>query len=172
MSDNLEFIKSERGTDVANLDITNCFSSDYNVYQLNVTEYINSDLSNYFWGRYLDSSGTVIDQTEYERSYRNLRSYTSFANLTYENDSAFILGYGQSDTKDSTGSTSFIFNPFDSSRYTHAIHQVSTYVDGYGAAGLKGISVHKNAEQLSGIRIFAQGSNVMNSIKASIYGVK
>ena len=172
MATNLQFIKSATGTDVTALDITNCFSSAYDVYQLIVTEYINSDLSNYFWGRYLDSSGTVIDQTEYDYAYQNMRAYSSFAENKYENDSAFYLGYGQSDSKDSTGSTNFIFNPFDSSTYTFATHQISTYVNGYGGAGLKGISVHKNAEQISGIRIFAQGSDSMNSVKATMYGVK
>jgi hypothetical protein len=172
MATNLQFIKSASGTDVTALDITNCFSSSYDVYQLEITEYINSDLSNYFWGRYLDSSGTVIDQTEYDRAHANLRSYTSFGELRFENDSAFILGYGQSDTKSSTGNTTTIYNPFDSSSFTFATIQASTFVNGFGGAGLKGIAVHKNAEQLSGIRIFAQGSDSMNSIKATMYGIK
>ena len=101
-----------------------------------------------------------------------MRAYSSFAENKSTSDSAFQLGYGQSDTKDSTGSTTTIYNPFDSSSFTFATIQIASFVNGSGGAGLKGISVHKNAEQLSGIRIFAQGSDSMNSIKATMYGVK
>lgn len=167
----LSFLKNAKGTDVTALDITNVFTDAFDVYQLDVINYVNTDLSGYFWGRYLDSGGTVIDQTEYALGYENMRSYSSWASNVSTADSAFQLGYGQSDKVGSTGSTTMFFNPANSSTYTFATHDIASHVEGSGGAALKGFSVHKNTEAVSGIRIFAQGSDSINYIEANIYGV-
>jgi|TARA_R100000655_G_scaffold29818_3_gene60270 hypothetical protein len=172
MSASLSFIKKGSGYDLSALDITNCFSSAYDVYQLNVISYVNSDLSAYFWIQYLDSGGSAITQAEYTYGYENMTSYTSnYSATNYVDNTAILTGYGESDPDDSSSSTIMIFSPYDSSSYTFATHDISSQVKGYGGAGIKGASVHKSTEQLSGLRLFAQGSNTMNYIEANIFGV-
>jgi len=38
MATNLEFIKSETGTSVTSLSVTDCFSADYDVYQVLISK--------------------------------------------------------------------------------------------------------------------------------------
>ena len=172
MSASLSFIKKASGYDLSALDITNCFSSAYDVYQLNIISYVNEDLAGYFWIQYLDSGGSAISDAEYNYGYENMTSYTSnYSATNYVGNTAILTGYGESDPTGSTSSTIMIFSPYDSSSYTFATHDVATYVKGYGGAGIKGASVHKSTEQLSGLRLFAQGSNTMNYIEANIFGV-
>jgi len=171
MATELQFIKSVSGTDVSSIDITDIFSANYDVYQINIIEYINSDLSNFFYMRLLDSSGTVISATEYSWANLNMRGYSSFSENKSASDSAFNnIGYSQSNSISSTANNINIYNPYDSSSYTFANWQGALWVQGYGVSGAKAIGVHKSAEQITGVSFIA--NNSINSIKANVYGVK
>ena len=171
MSTELQFIKSASGSDVSSLDITDIFSANYDVYQINITEYINSDLSDFLYMRLLDSTGTVISAVEYNWANLNMRSYTTFSENRSASDSAFNnIGYSQSNSFSSTANNIIIYNPYDSSSYTFANWQSALWVAGFGVSGAKAIGVHKSAEQITGVSLIA--NNSINSIKASVYGVK
>ena len=168
---NLEFIKSETGTSVTNFDITDIFSDKYDVYQINITEYINDDLSNFFNMRFLDSGGTVISAVEYAWANLNMKAYAAFTQNKSASDSAIQnIGYSQSDADSTVGNNITIYNPFDSSSYTFCHFQTASFVAGFGGLGAKAIGVHKSAETISGVRFYF--GNSANSIKASVYGVK
>ena len=171
MATNLQFIKSVSGTSVTNFDITDIFSSNYDVYQIQIIEYINDDLSDFFNMRFLDSGGTVISATEYSWANLNMRAYASFTENKSASDSAIQnIGYSQSDADSTVGNNIIIYNPFDSSSYTFCSWQTASFVAGFGGLGAKGIGVHKSAETISGVRFYF--GNSANSIKANVYGVK
>ena len=171
MATNLQFIQSASGTDVSTLNVTNCFSATYDVYQINIVEYINDDLSDFFVMKFIDSGGSVISDSEYDTANLNMRSYTSFSENKYTNNSSIQnIGYSQSNSISSTANSINIFNPFDSSTFTYVNWQGAINVHGFGVAGAKAIAVHKSAEQITGVSFVA--GNSINSIKVNVYGVK
>ena len=167
MAGNLEFIKSETGTSVALLDVTNCFSNKYDVYYFSLTK-VNKASGGFVNIRYLDSGGTVIDQTEYDYASLETRAYIGFgANGVTNASSIKEIAYGT----DIGGVSLYVYNPYDSSSYTFLTNQSSSVRAGFGNWGSKVIAVHKSAEQLSGVRFIAEGTT-FNNITVNVYGVK
>jgi len=174
MATNLQFIKSASGTSVSSLSVTDCFSDKYDVYKviLNPTD---STISNAVARlRFIDSGGSVISDSEYDFASLSLAAATSFFEDRNTNET-FInrLGTQHSGTIDGTSTIIYIYNPFDSSSYTFAQWQGMARantgsVTGYG---VKGIGVHKSAEQLSGLNIFPS-SGTYDTIGIKVYGVK
>ena len=172
MATNLEFIKSASGTSVSFLDVTDCFSADYDVYYFSLTKVKRASGDNFVTIRYLDSGGTVIDQTEYDYAALETRAYTSFGESKASNVSSIKeIGYGSSNATDIGGISLYVYNPYDSSSYTFLTSQSSSVRAGFGNWGSKVIAVHKVAEQLSGVRFIAEASTYDN-ITVNVYGVK
>ena len=171
MATNLEFIKSASGTSVSSLSVTDCFSDKYDVYK--ITYDLNNDSYNIIGNlRFLDSVGTLINQAEYDYSALNLAAATSFAERRATAQTEIQRLTTSYTNYDSAGFL-YVYNPYDSSSYTFATFENMALantgsVTGYG---VKGIGVHKSAEQISGINIFPSSGN-WNSIEISVYGVK
>jgi len=176
MATNLEYIKSASGTDITQFNITDIFSSKYDVYHINIYEYINSDNSDFFTMRFLDSGGSLISDNEYAYANFNMRFYTSSSqNKSDSTTEINNIGYSQSNSISSTANTISIYNPFDSSSFTFVDWQGAINVHGFGGAGAKAIACHKNAEQITGVNFRAGASaspNSINSIKAYVYGYR
>ena len=170
----LQFLREAKGIDVANLNVTDIFTSEYDLYHMNIVAYVNSDFSNYLFGRLIDSSGSVITGSEYDMALKNLRSYTTSTQNNFTSTDAFQLGYSQSDSLNSVGSITKIFNPADSSKFTFGLTESSTFVTGFGGAGLKGFFVHRVAETISGIQFLpaSADSSGFNYVRVLFYGVK
>jgi len=171
MAGNLEFIKSTTGSSVTSLDVTDCFSADYDVYQFNLVQFDRATAD--FAGiRFLDSGGTVITANEYDWAHMNMRSYSTFAERRATNNSYIDgLAYSQTTSLDTTtGAVWNIFNPYESSSYTFTKGQSSVMVDGYGVTAFKAIGVHKSAEQITGFQIYTAGTSFNATVK--VYGVK
>ena len=167
---NLEFIKSATGTSVSSLSVTDCFSDNYDVYKI-VTRNFTSTVDASEGYRLLDSGGTVISASEYEYAYLQLNAYGAFGEFR-STSNTFIRDTGYSDASGTqgTGSTLYIYNPFDSSSYTFFQSQASTFNTGSGGIGRKGIGVHKSAESCTGLNILANSGSL--SIEVSVDGVK
>lgn len=174
MATNLEFIKSASGTSVSSLSVSDCFSNKYDVYQvlLNPTDNSNSNaVANL---RFLDSGGSVISASEYDYAALNLAAATTFAERRATGQTSIQrLGTAHTGTVDGASAVIYIYNPYDSSSYTFAQFQGQARantgsVNGYG---VKGIGVHKSAEQLSGLNIFPS-AGTFDTIGIQVYGVK
>jgi len=170
MAGNLEFIKSTTGSSVTSLDVTDCFSADYDVYQINLVQFDRSTAG--FAGiRFLDSGGTVIIANEYDFAYMVMRGYSIYTesrtiNTSYIGD----IAYSETTALDTTtGAVWNIFNPYDSSSYTFTKGQSSVMVDGYGVISLKAIGVHKSAEQITGFQIYTNA--VSFNATVNVYGL-
>jgi hypothetical protein len=167
---NLEFIKSASGTSITTLEITDCFSADYDVYFVTITK-VDVAANPLLYFRFIDSGGTVITGSEYERAHLNMLSYTTFSEGRSTTETRIPIGYANgSGTADLTGLSAYIFNPYDSSSYTFTTSQNSSYSTS-GLQGMKSIGVHKTAEQLSGVAITVNTGS-LESITANIFGVK
>ena len=169
MATNLEFIKSASGTSVSSLSVTDCFSDKYNVYKVSITKAKNS-ANNYHYARFIDSGG-VDASANYDSAGMSLRSFTTFGQMRFTNqDKINNIAYQGPDQDMGTGITFYVFNPYDSSSYTFGLAQTSGYYSS-GLFGVKHISVHKVAEQITGINFFP-ASGTYDNITINVFGVK
>ncbi len=173
MATNLQFIKSASGTIVTSLNITDCFSADYDVYYLSITKIDQSSNGTFVYHRLLDSSNAPISDSSYDQAILILSSSGGTEYRTTNQSSGFgIAGYGMRDIEDGMGNGAYIFNPYDSSSYTFFTAQSSFIINaGTTMEGYKTTSVLKSAEQCNGIQLNA-GVGDFTNIKATIYGVK
>ena len=169
MATNLQFIKSASGIDVASLSVTNCFSANYDVYQITVRQ--DTASGNGVKTQLIDSGGSVVTSSDYDYALYSMRSGTSFsdADRTTSTDSMRLLYQGTNDS----GATMYIYNPFSSSSYTFGQSQQSLYYGGAGIQlmGIKAISVLKLTTSCTGIK-FTPISPNFTDINVSVYGVK
>ena len=169
MAGNLEFITSASGTNVSFINVNDCFTADYDVYKIvihNVDGYQASG-NRLLDMRLIDTVPSVISGNEYDFAVLNLDTSGFSENRLI---STSIIGrlYSYSNGSQLGAVTIYIFNPNDSSSYTFALYQSSGWLGrGYGA---KGIGVHKQAEQITGVQFLTNGDNM--DIDLSVYGVK
>jgi|13_taG_2_1085334.scaffolds.fasta_scaffold07254_6 hypothetical protein len=172
---NLQFITSVSSTGTSSVDITNIFSDKYDVYCIKSTTYeIVGSASQNLYRRLLDSTGTVISATEYASATLEGRAWDSSLLESRSNGQNYMAtgGYINDDSTEGVGFVQYIYNPYNSSSFTFSKTQSSSW-NNNSSRGLvmrKGISVHKNAEQITGIRYYVASGTF--SFKASVYGVK
>src|SRR6056300_512184 len=115
MAGNLELVNNTSATDgVTEILITDIFTDKYDVYQLTFTNF----QSNANFGldmRFLDTSGTEISTTNYDKAMLAMAAYTSFVEIRATSQNyidRFIDMYGFSATGQSSYGTCYIFNPY------------------------------------------------------------
>ena len=167
---NLELIKSQTSTTVANFELENIFSADYDVYKIQIfnQEVANSDY-NFF--RVIRSAGTDAG-SNYDYANLGMYSFTTYGDIKAESSTtANYLGYLFPSTyDDGIGVTLYVYNPFSSSDYTFFTATSSSFANTVGLYSFKSIIMHDVAEQLTGISIQRTGN--FNKISANVYGVK
>ena len=171
MATNLEFIKSVTATGgVSIVDITDCFTDKYDVYEIYLTGFDISQTNEAVYLRFLDSGGTVISANEYDYAYLQMRAYNIFNEGRFTAQTYFNIMGIPSPTQ-ALGNKIVIFNPYDSSSYTFLLNQSSGLVTGSGGIGYKYIGVHKVAETITGMQWDGILSDI-NDFAISVYGVK
>ena len=110
--------------------------------------------------RFIDSGGSVISDSEYDYASLLQRSYSAFGEEK-ATGTTFIGYFSYDEQNAGTGTSMYVYNPNDSSSYTFSMWQ--TLVVLIGGLGRKGISVHKSAEQITGINLTASGTLNINS---------
>ena len=168
MATNLEFIKSATASGGVNtLDISDCFSAEYDVYELLIPKV--DTASNFYPSfRFLKASDGTADTTANYDSAGLLFGTTAITEIRYTNQTSIINSFGLASTNDANNfGRVTIYNPFDSSSYTF-INGFSVFVYS-NLEGGKTIAVHKVAQSNSGIQLLFTN---MTEVKASIYGVK
>jgi hypothetical protein len=169
MSTNLQFIKSASGNSVSSLSITDCFSDQYDVYNVNLImdgSTTNKDIRlQYIYSGGTDTSANYVTASLFQGSY------TGFIELRYSGQSSHLVtGYNYDG---GTGINYTIFNPNDNSSYTFLKSQSSGAYNSSGVklVGTKAIGVHQVTQANTGINIVPSTSTLEN-IKVSVYGVK
>jgi hypothetical protein len=168
MATNLQFIKSASGLGVSSLSVTDCFSSNYDVYQLQVN-YNNGSGNNNLSIRLLDSGGSQVSTSTYDLAGLDVNSWTSFSEVRSTGNTAFINTTQVADSNDNAVGNTYFFNPNNAS-YTFITNQQAN-VTGTDFRGRKMIQVEKSTTQATGLYLFTNNSGTAN-IKATIYGVK
>ena len=167
MATNLQFIKSASATSVSSLQITDCFSANYDVYKV-VLDNDNSNNAD-LYTRVINDSGTVISSgSKYDFANLELNASGSFG--VYKNTGVNQFeGIGFTATT-GNGTVAYFYNPHNSSSYTFAMAQSSSMYTTTLRGG-KSIGVYKNADTITGLEIRDNGTDFAY-INVSVYGVK
>ena len=171
MAGNLEFIKSASGTSVSSLSVTDCFSADYDVYEVYITSLDQSATAGVYISL-LDSVGSEITSASYDNAFLLMYSTTSFLEGRYTGQTSFLgFSYNTTSYEQSIGFKMVVFNPYNSSSYSFIKAHTSLYRAGLGTIGYKSIGVLKSAETCTGIKVFGDTGSY-DDIQLSVYGVK
>ncbi len=159
MATNLEFITSSSANNVTALELTNCFSDKYDVYEMYWTGNGSQNVGDLSW-KYLDSGGNVFSNTCDQATVRMIPG-SAFDEIRDTNSNPRGIYTGSSD-KDFAMKFVF-FNPFTSD-YKFALMQ------GMSLYGGKSIFVQKDTTVAHGIRL--QANQHFTPVNVSVYGVK
>ena len=177
MATNLEFIKAldfNSSPTSATLVVDECFSSKYQNYYVNITK-VDGNLSGYpLWLRFLDSSGSAINQSEYDFASIQMNDNSSPSDLKTANTTLInYVGFSGSGSLDDdtydTGSSIYIYNPFDSTCFTYVTAQASGVNNSNGLKGFKTIGCHKVTESVRGFQI--GGHSAFYGCNINVYGI-
>ena len=168
MSGKFILIKSSSDTNVANLNLTSCFNETYNLYEVVTTVKKSSGSSaTEFFQRYIDSSGSVISASEYNKGYFRYDQYEAreydtaqtSINVTSLEDADTVVSIRQS-----------ISNPYANDRYTAGYSSRYTYQDIGGDRGrvFLGLAGLKNVQRITGIQTASSTGNL--DIDMAVYG--
>jgi hypothetical protein len=170
MAGSLELITNQTTSGQALIDLTNVFTDKYDVYCITSNTFVPTSTQNLYY-RLLDSTSTVISATEYDFAFLDFRSNSAFIEQKSPNSNYMgVIPYSDANGTQGNGFTLYIQNPYNSSSYTFGQWQSTSFNVGSGLRGKKGICVHKNAEQITGIRFFVFSGTM--EFEATIYGVK
>jgi hypothetical protein len=170
MATNLQFIKSASGSGVSSLSVTDCFSANYDVYEIIIRNFQSSANTDGNF-RFLNSSNAEITSSNYDFARLNLKAYTSFSEGRSTGQTLIQTGMFTVTSSDGTGEQLIrAFNPFDSSSYSFLLIQGAGIRVGSGLDGYKNIGVLKSAEQCNGFSISVTTGTI--SLDISVYGVK
>ena len=166
-----ELIKSQTSTTVADFRLENIFTSDYNVYKINLfnMEAANAD---YIHARILNASGEDTG-SNYDYGGELLYTHTTH-DLTIDATSSTTMNYVgyffPAGYDDGMGATIYVYNAPDASTYTaFTVHAVG-FANGIGQYGNKSIWLHDVAEAVTGMSFDRTGN--FDKISANVYGVK
>jgi len=176
MAGSLEHIKKVSGTEVTTLTTPQVFSDKFNVYYVNVQwervttypEVYMTDSSNARLG------GVHGGDSHYRGAMLVMKSNASSAENRV-GTATYVgwreLGVYVDNVGEGYGMSFYVYNPFDSSKYTHVMAQSAGMISDNVWSG-KSIGLYQNAVQCNGLHFANSSGTACKYIIANIYGVK
>jgi len=166
MAGSLEFVKSASGSTVSSLSVTDCFSANYDVYQVTVTTLQTSEAANINL-RFIDESGVVSSST-YDNALLVMPSNASYSQIKSAGQTSIGgISYNGADAYGASINM-MVFNPYDSAGFTFLTNQSNAWTG--VLQSYKGIGMEETAQIITGINFFPSAGTVTMEIK--IYGLK
>jgi hypothetical protein len=175
---NLRLINETNVSSAVNtVNITDIFSAEFDIYKIVVSDtepsgVTSTDVNN-LRTRFINSSGTVVSASSYDNANVLMKAEASFDNDKFTNGTSF---YGRDNIGNytSSGSVTYIFNPFSSSSYTFMIGQGS---GGYDTGNNrfranKQIGVLKQTASITGLNFFSSNSSYSFKGLFRTYGLR
>ena len=159
-------------SNVARIEVTDVFTSDFDIYQIVFKNFTTDGAGNMSFS-YINSSGSE-ERTSPDYSFANLNCQTD-ASFTETKDGSHdsIQSFGSigNNTGENTNGYFYIFNPFINTSRTIAIFQ-NAGIRGNVNANKRGIGMFKNNNSLTGFTFFLEES--VDYISGSIltYGLR
>jgi hypothetical protein len=155
------------------VSLTDCFTNDFNIYKIVVNAQTYNATAQQLDVRLINSSGSVIADSNYDYAFLQLRSNASFNEVRATNQTNWDRPFNTSDLPPETNQgIMYLFNPADSSSYTFAISQgVSMNGSGSLRSG-KFIGVHTSQVKISGFNIFMGSDSIGIGTSIKVYGIR
>lgn len=178
MATNLEFIKEVKIRDANNPEITDIFSDRYDIYKLYATKtYLNGSgyVNAWFNMRVINATTGSPDTTSnYDSAGYMLYSHTTYGENKYASQDKIVNSFAYMSKAETNNSGEVtIYNPYDSSSFTHFAGQGCSWFYQIGSGGYvvptKSTGVHKVEQSNSGLQILITDIEQMD---IQVYGVK
>ena len=172
---NLRFIKSVTGTNVSSVNVTDVFTSDYDIYKICLKDVdLNPSGTNaQLRMRFIAPSGALQVANDYDYGYHNFKSFSSYTEGKAQNTS-YIEGliWQGADADHAGGSNIFVFNPFNNDLTTMCLYYSSSAINtGDKHYYTRGIGMYENIARMTGFEI-TTSDNLIDSVKINIYGYR
>ena len=162
---------------VTSVNINNIFNADFDIYKIVISDtepnsVPATDLIN-LRPRFINSSGSVISSSNYAKANVLMKADASFDN-DKSSSATFLYGRDNIGNYTSSGSVTYIFNPFSSSSFTFMIGQGSGGFDtgNNRFRANKQIGVLKQSNIITGMNYFSSNSSYSFKGKFRTYGLR
>ena len=150
---NLRLINETTYSSVSTVNVTDVFSSDFDIYKITC----NGD-GQYGLLKFINSAGSVMSDATYDTARLNLKLNTTESETKIQGTDVGIYAFTESSGTGTGGNVLYIFNPNSSSSYTFVIAQTVDINNTVAFRIAKTIGVHKNASSMSGFQLNALAS--------------
>ena len=165
----LRLINETTGTSTSSFQVTDIFSSDFDIYKL-VVDRLDLGNANYARIKFINSAGSLITGG-YETAFLDLTSYAVYAENRATNQTDLALGYaGGTTTAWGGGFVIYVINPYQSSTYTFVEFESSTNISA-NFVGSKGIGLLQTQVSVTGIEFHLASSGIYDNIRLRTYGL-
>tara|TARA_R100001463_G_scaffold29626_1_gene67336 strand:- start:545 stop:1069 length:525 start_codon:yes stop_codon:yes gene_type:complete len=169
---NLRLINETTATNVASISATDIFSTDFDIYKVILSVDDGTQPDN-IYGRFINSSGSVVTNSSYDWANADLNSYGAFTQQRYVNQTFFYnLLQAEAGTNQGGNAVIYVFNPYSSSSYSYILGQTSQYFNSSNyARSRKYIGILKQTSSITGLNFYTSASGTPDfSIKT--YGLR
>jgi len=174
---NLRFLKETIATSVASVDITDVFTSDFDIYKIEV-EADDYDANSRLTIRLINSSGSVVSSTDYDNALLYRRTDSTYNELKSTSDNVLFerfLGFFDYNNGSRQGGAGifYLFNPTSSSSYTFGLGESQNDFSTGKSGGMKGIGVLHQLSSITGFQLIQDGyTATYGVIKVRCYGLR
>jgi len=174
---NLRLINETVASSVASLNITDVFTSDFDIYKIEV-EADDYNANSRLTIRLINSSGSVISSTDYDNALLYLRTDSTYNEIRSTTDNVLFerfLGFFDYNNGSRQGGAGifYVFNPTNSNSYTFALGQSENDFSTGKSGGMKGIGVLHQLSSITGFQLLQDGySATFGEIKVRCYGLR
>ena len=172
---NLRFIKSVTGTSVSTVNVTDVFTSDYDIYKITLKDVdLNPSGTNaQLRMRFINANGFVEAANDYDYGYHNVKSFSSFTEGKAQNTS-YIEGliWLGGDSNHAGGSNVYVFNPYNNDLTTMCLYYSTSAINtGDKHYYTRGIGMYENLARMTGFEI-TTSDNTIDNVKINVYGYR
>ena len=158
---------------VATVNITDVFSSDYDIYKIvSTANILNADKDIYM--RYINSSGSIVSASNYDTATLTMKGHSSYSETPSTKVNINYGGLFNLTSGDEGGAAvEYVFNPTNTSSYTFGINQSQGMYGTTGGYGTKGIRVLKQTNSITGIHLYnGESTDNFGGGTVKIYGLR
>ena len=165
---NLRLINETELSSATIFDITDVFTTDFDIYQLTLNN-MNTSADAGVYIQFLNTSGSLVN-TNIDYATLEMYSNTTFGSTRATNTSLVKFATCGGATAESMSAELWIFNPMNSSSYTFGLSQSNAFENNMESH--KTIFVQKQTQQIAGLRFIAQSSATMSGAIARVFGLR
>lgn len=153
---------------VSAFNMTDIFSADYDIYQVVISDVVSAN--GYWYLRPINSSGSIVSTSTMDNATLLQKANASFDEKN--GTSTTSIWHSQNIAYSSgTNGVFYIFNPFNSTRYTFMAGVDIGYAWSYSRQQ-QNIGVYKALDSVTGLNISQQSSGTFTAGKVRTYGLR